>query len=162
MYQSLVFGVDPMTDTGWALALDGAVRESGVQSFRLERGESNGMRYLRFNRWLQDISCTFPDATVKLICYEESFQVGRHASELYNGFVTRLQEFAVTNGFECTHVHTGQLKKWATGRGNANKPEMIRAAMLYLNGRELATVGDDEADAVLLAMYAVEHILGKE
>ena len=159
MYRTMVLGVDPMTDTGWAVALNGTIWASGVQTFRLDRGESNGMRYLRFNRWLQEMERTLPDATTKLICYEESFQVGRHARELYNGFVTRLQEFSVARQFECTRVHTGQLKKWATGRGNANKPDMIVAAMKYLKGREQATVTDDEADAVLLAMYAVEKVL---
>ena len=40
--------------TGWA-ALDGGHIESGVQTFELSRGESPGMRFIRFRRWLEEM-----------------------------------------------------------------------------------------------------------
>ena len=44
------------------------------------------------------------------------------------------------------------LKKWATGKGNAKKPEMIKAALEVAGGVDpkVWTPTDDEADAYLL------------
>ena len=49
-------------------------------------------------------------------------------------------------------VHTAELKKWATGKGNAGKPRMIEAA----RARGWEPVDDNEADAQLLLEYSLE------
>ena len=51
-------------------------------------------------------------------------------------------------------VHTGTLKKWATGSGNAPKNTMVSAARRYVGDVDLT---HDEADAVLLLAYALEQ-----
>lgn len=48
-----------------------------------------------------------------------------------------------------------ELKKYATGRGNATKPEMVKAA-IELGARRDIT--HDEADAYLLRRYGIRHI----
>lgn len=45
-----------------------------------------------------------------------------------------------------------ELKKWATGKGDAGKPEMVEAARRAFPGYEPA--GHDEADALLIAAWA--------
>ncbi|WP_432214628.1 hypothetical protein, partial [Salmonella enterica] len=50
-----VLALDLATKTGWALVDRQGVLTSGVQSFPLRRGESPGMRWLRFRRWLREI-----------------------------------------------------------------------------------------------------------
>ncbi len=51
---STILALDLGTTTGWALRTrDGAVT-SGTQSFRPQRFEGGGMRFLRFKRWLVD------------------------------------------------------------------------------------------------------------
>ncbi len=142
--------LDLGTRTGWALA-EGAVVESGVQVFDVKRGESPGMRYVRFNRWLGDIA-----PAVALVVYEQTHNRGGGATEVAAGFATRVQEFCARAGIEHTAIHSAVLKKFATGRGNAKKPDMIAAARErcgYLGA------DDDEADALLLLAYARAELL---
>ena len=47
-----------------------------------------------------------------------------------------------------------ELKKFATGKGNANKEQMIAAAKERWPGREYT---DNEADAAWVAAYGAEH-----
>jgi Holliday junction resolvasome RuvABC endonuclease subunit len=56
----------------------------------------------------------------------------------------------------CHGVHTGTLKKWATGAGNAPKVAMMDAARRYVGNVEIT---HDEADAVCLLAYAIEQRL---
>ena len=145
-----VLALDLGTRTGWALAEHGRV-ESGVQVFDVRRGESPGMRYLRFNRWLDDVG-----PRVSLIVYEQTHQRGGAATEVAAGFATRVQEFCARLGLEHAAVHSATLKKFATGRGNAKKPEMVAAARSRLGYRG---DDDDEADARWLLAYAEAEIL---
>ena len=54
-------------------------------------------------------------------------------------------------------IAVGTIKKHATGRGNANKDDMIRSARETFG--LLALVSDDEADALFCAK-ALIHELG--
>jgi len=75
-------------------------------------------------------------------------QVRRHmstdAAHLYGALVSAIQEFCVTVGIQFESVGVGVLKKFWTGKGNAKKPDMIRAAQE--RGFEPDT--DNEADAL--------------
>ena len=46
-----ILALDLGSTCGWALRPDGRL-ESGVQVFDLKRGESPGMRFVRFSAWL--------------------------------------------------------------------------------------------------------------
>ena len=52
-----LLAIDPGSHCGWASLCDGRI-ESGVQDFSLKRGESPGMRYIYFNKWLRDTIAT--------------------------------------------------------------------------------------------------------
>ena len=171
----VIIGLDPGIHTGWAVCRHGRILESGVQTFALARGESPGMRFLRFRRWLAEVAekagLEVPDLPRghgfkhdAIFAYEHSFQQGSHAQELFHGWTTRLQEIAAERGSESLPVHTGTLKKWATGSGRADKAAM-RAVAARRTGRypESNVIGDegmseDEADAILVALYAWEQV----
>lgn len=89
-----------------------------------------------------------------LIVYEMAHHRGGPATEICVNLTGRVQEFAATYSLEHVGIHTRTLKKWATGRGNVDKETMIAASVKYL-GRQ--PEDDNEADAVLLAMYAHEE-----
>ena len=138
-----ILALDCGTKTGWASFTDGRI-ESGVQDFSLKRGESKGIRFLRFNKWL--------DAMVKLtrpqvVVYELAHFRGGHATEILVGMTTRIEEFCESNNIEYSSVHSATLKKFATGSGKANKQDMMKAAALQF-GRIIDS--DDEADALLI------------
>lgn len=145
-----VLAIDPGTNCGWASIRRGFV-ESGVQRFDLRRGESPGMRFLRFNVWLGDC-INYSES--ELITYELAHHRGGAATEVLVGMTTRIQEYAARERIEHVGVHTGTLKKWATGKGNASKEEMCHAA----TDRYGRVVEDDnEADALLMLAWAQEQ-----
>jgi Holliday junction resolvasome RuvABC endonuclease subunit len=143
-----ILALDFGTRTGWAALSDGHV-ESGVQTFDLARGESAGMRFIRFRRWLEEIlALTRPGLCV----YEQAHHRGGHATELLVGMATRLQEACAEKGMEYTAVHSATLKKASCGSGRADKSAMIAEARRRFPGREIAD--DNEADALMLLEYA--------
>jgi len=157
-----ILALDLGMRTGYAIRENGRV-ESGVQVFDVKRGESPGMRYLRFNRWLADVCHAGLDAVfgrdalaVGFIVYEQTHHRGGAATEVAAGFATRAQEFCARHGLEHAAVHTATLKKFATGHGNAKKPEMIAAAQARFG---YPVADDNEADALWLLAYAETVIL---
>lgn len=150
-----ILALDLGTRTGWAL-MDGTRLEHGVQTFDVRRGESPGMRYIRFNAWLDAVG------RVDLIVYEQPHQRGGAATEIALGFATRVHEFcALHPASEHTSIHSATLKKWATGKGNAKKPDMLAAVRAKGWARPGADVDDDnEADALALLYHALETLIG--
>lgn len=86
-----------------------------------------------------------------LIVYEGAHHRGGAATEICVNMTGRLQEFAVLYALECVSVHTGTLKKFATGSGAASKEKMIELAAVVLRRQPQ---DDNEADAVHLALWA--------
>ena len=146
-----ILALDLGTQAGWALRdRDGGVT-SGSESFKPQRFEGGGMRYLRFKRWLTEIkqSCDGIDA----VYFEE---VRRHAgvdaAHAYGGFMAHLTAWCEHHQIPYQGVPVGTIKKHATGKGNANKDQMISAARL----RGHAPADDNEADAIALLLWAIE------
>ena len=152
----IVIGLDCATKTGWAIFKDGVLLESGVQDFTKQRGETNGLMFLRFRNWLNALVAQAGQGVKPegmLIAYERAHFRGGAATEIGVGLQTRVQEKAASEGVEAAPVHTGTLKKWATGSGAAGKPAMIEAAKKFM-ARD--PISDDEADAVLVGAWACE------
>ena len=146
-----ILALDLGTQTGWAVRdRDGAVT-SGTESFKPQRFEGGGMRYLRFKRWLTEIkqSCD----GIEAVYFEE---VRRHAgvdaAHAYGGFMAHLTAWCEHHQIPYQGVPVGTIKKHATGKGNANKDQMISVARL----RGHAPADDNEADAIALLHWAVE------
>lgn len=146
-----ILALDCATKTGWCLLDEaGKIIESGVQSFDKRRGESNGLVFLRFRNWIAKL-IEFRPGGAQLLVYERAHMRGGAATELCVGLQTRVQEAAAEREIEALPIPSTTLKKWATGSGQAKKIDMIRVASKHL-GRP--PIDDNEADAVLLAMYA--------
>jgi Holliday junction resolvasome RuvABC endonuclease subunit len=147
-----ILALDLATRTGWA-SWDGERRESGYVDFDVKRGESPGMRYFRFNAWLQPLlEALHP----QILVYEQPFVMrSGAAAEITLGFATRAQEACALRGIEHQPVSGSTLKKWTTGRGNAKKPEMVAAVIMrfgMLGGG--STLDHNQADAIALLEYA--------
>lgn len=145
-----ILALDCGTKTGWASFVDGRI-ESGVQDFSLKRGESKGIRFLRFNTWLVGMLDLIKPYVV---VYELAHFRGGHATEILVGMTTRIEEFCEERKIEYSSVHSATLKKFATGGGKANKEDMMKAAALKF-GRIIDS--DDEADALLILAWAREE-----
>ena len=161
-----ILSLDLGTTTGWALrSRDGSI-VSGSQSFKPQRFEGGGMRYLRFTRWLTEIAVAgnsnlfrddaerVNDTLLDQIVFEEvRNHAGVDAAHAYGGFSTHLASFAERHAIPYEGVPVGTIKKHATGKGNAGKPLMM-AAMQELGYKP---VDDNEADALALLHYAIER-----
>lgn len=143
-----ILACDTATKTGWALCRNGKIIESGVQDFTKQRGDSNGMLFLRFRNWLSHV---LQEQYINLVVYERAHYRGGAATEVCVGLTGHLQGVCAELGIDYTSVPTLTLKKASTGSGRADKNLMINAAA-KLTGR--APQDDNEADAVMLAQYA--------
>jgi len=151
-----ILSIDPGTHTGWSLRTD--YIHSGVQTFTSARDESPGMRFLKFTGWL----CTMNEQAllvtgkpIQVIYHERPHHRGGAATALLEGMVAHLQAFASQINAEIKAIPSGTLKKFATGKGNASKPEMIQAAQERYG---LQTNSDDIADARHLLALAEKEL----
>jgi Holliday junction resolvasome RuvABC endonuclease subunit len=144
--------LDLGTATGWAARDEKGFVFSGVQTFPLNRGESVGMRFLRFRGWLVKM---FQDTKANVIAYEQAIPFHKSAcsGELAHGFAAILQAECADRGLECLIVTPPELKKFATGKGNSKKDEMLAAARVVFP--DITVLDDNHADALHLLRFAV-------
>lgn len=143
-----ILALDSGTHTGWA-ANETPIM-SGTQGFELKRGESPGMRFLKFQSWLKDmIKLTSPD----MIIYERAHHRGGAPTEVGVGLTTIIQTICAEAHIEHVALHSGTLKKHATGKGNASKEDMMQTA----RSLDWKFKTDDECDALWLLDYAIEN-----
>ena len=153
-----LLALDLGTTTGWALRGSDGHITSGSESFRPQRFEGGGMRFLRFKRWLTEIkqSCGGIDA---LHFEEVRRHAGVDAAHAYGGFLATLTAWCEHHQIPYQGVPVGTIKKHATGKGNANKDEMIASARAH----GFLPADDNEADALALLHWAIaQHDLSLE
>lgn len=145
--------LDLGTKTGWAVTRDGILVASGWWDLKPKRIDSPGMRFIYFMGKLKAMREAYPD--IGHVVYEAvARHAGTHAAHVYGGFQSHLTTWCHRNKVSYQGVPVGTLKKWATGKGNAGKPMMIEAARLKTG---LDITDDNEADAVLLALWSAEQ-----
>jgi hypothetical protein len=150
-----VLSLDLGIHTGWALMENGQL-ESGTQVFDIQRGESPGMRWIRFSRWLATMALhPSGEPRVKLIAYEQTHHRGGAATHLGENFVGRIEEFCAAHGIEHAGVHTATLKKFTTGNGHAKKWEMLAA----VSEKWKKVTDEDEADAIAVLYHALGEVI---
>ena len=134
-----ILALDLATKTGWAHS-NGA---SGVQEFRLRRGDSPGMRWLEVRAWLNRV---LDSADADVIVYEQAHHRGGAATHLAHAMIGIVESVAAERDINITNRHTATIKKHATGKGNAPKDEMLAAARSKWGEVE----DDNHADALWL------------
>ena len=148
---SSILALDLGTQTGWALhGRDGDIT-SGSETFKPQRFEGGGMRYLRFKRWLIEIKQSV-DGIDAVFFEEVRRHVGVDAAHAYGGFMAHLTAWCEHHQIPYQGVPVGTIKKHATGKGNANKEQMVTAA----RQRGHAPADDNEADALAILHWAIE------
>lgn len=149
----VILAIDPGTNCGFALGTTGGrhtVMTSGVWDLKPMRGESDGMRFNYMRSKLNILHGAYPK--IDLVIYEDAFQRGLKARQLYNGYITHIQSWCAARKIEYTKVHAMTLKKYATGSGRASKTDMLAAAVK--KGFLVSTTLDDEVDAIWIFDYA--------
>ena len=146
-----ILALDLGTTTGWAIrGFDGLIT-SGTVSFKPNRYDGGGMRYLRFTNWLTEIDRL--SGPIAAIWFEEVRRhAGTDAAHVFGGLMASLTSWAELRGTPYAGTPVGTIKRHATGKGNANKDAMIAAA----RSRGFSPVDDNEADAIALLLWAIE------
>jgi len=145
-----ILTLDLATTTGWAQKKKKKI-ESGIVNFSPKRGDSPGVRFLKFRAWLTKV---VKELEPEVIVYERPHHRGGAATEVLVGLSTRVQEIAAEYKIECQAVHSTTLKKFLTGGGRASKEDMIREAKIRFPKQDI--VDDNQADALALLAYAIE------
>ena len=144
--------IDLGTSTGWAVRTATGSIISGTAHFKPQRFEGGGMRYLRFRGWLTETKSGL--GAIDAIYFEE---VRRHAgvdaAHAYGGFLAHLTAWCEHHGLPYQGVPVGTIKRFATGKGNADKNAVIAA----IRKRGHAPEDDNEADALALLYWAMEQ-----
>ena len=151
MNNTTTLALDLGTTTGWALrARDGQIAH-GFVSFKPQRFEGGGMRYLRFKRWLSEIQGATGE--IHSVYFEE---VRRHsgvdAAHVYGGLMATLTTWCEHHNVPYQGIPVGTIKKHATGKGNAGKAEVIAA----MRAKGHPVTDDNEADALALLGWAID------
>lgn len=145
-----ILALDQATACGWAAYYNEDIY-SGVQNFALKRGESSGLKYLRFGAWLHEMSNTI--GKIDIVIYEQPHFRGGAAATTGVGLTIKIDEFAAKHGCETCPVHGSRLKKWLTGVGNASKEKVMEE----IKRRGFKPVDDNESDAIALLLYGLER-----
>ena len=143
-----ILALDLGTTTGWALKPPSGLIASGTVSFRPSRYDGGGMRYLRFRSWLNHLVAA---NAVSAVYFEEVRRhVGTDAAHIYGGFLACLSAWCEEHGIAYQGVPVGTIKRFATGKGNADKAAVIDA----LRERGFSPTDDNEADAIAILLWA--------
>ncbi len=147
-----ILAIDLGTTTGWALRGSDGHITSGSESFRPQRFEGGGMRYLRFRRWISEIQESVSE--IQFLYFEEVRRhVGVDAAHVYGGLLATLTAWCEHHQIPYQGVPVGTIKKHATGKGNAGKEDVIAS----VTARGHAPVDDNEADALALLHWAIQY-----
>lgn len=141
-----ILALDIATKTGWKTKT-----ASGVWNFSPKRGDSYGMRVVRFKAAVREL-ISLED--INIVVYERP--AGRHVSSVMvaSEMVGVLQDLCIEKGIEISAYSATEIKKFATGKGNAGKPDMIKAAQIL--GYNPAD--DNESDAIHLYLLAKKDL----
>ena len=150
----VMLAIDLGTTTGWALRpLDGEIAH-GFVSFKSQRFEGGGMRYLRFRRWLTDMKATVAGTQgIGAVYFEEVRRhMGVDAAHVYGGLLATLTAWCEHHQIPYQGVPVGTIKRHATGKGNASKDEVVTAMRALGHG----VTDDNEADALAILHWAID------
>ena len=146
----MLLAIDPATKTGWRTK-----DASGTMNFAIKKGEASSARVRKFRDWL----VTMLDSGVTFVAYEKPcggmFEATRVGSQLEAIIMLMCEDYgAGYYGFSA-----GEIKKHATGKGNAKKDAMIAACVEKLG---ITTVCDNEADACWIYDLSLKRLTFKD
>lgn len=148
-----VLALDLGTQCGWAVATREGKFSSGSDRFDPARCGGTGKRWLAFREFLT--ARAREAGGIQAVYFEDvkAHGPGVQAAHVYGGFLAVLELWCAANNIPLYGVGVGTIKKHATGRGNAKKPDMIAAAQAL----GVRVVDDNQADAVALLAYALDE-----
>jgi len=141
-----ILSLDIATNTGWKTATS-----SGVWNLKPNRGESEGMRVVRFKSKVREMITM---EGINLVSYERPAGLHKSSIMVASEMVGVLKDLCIELNVNLACYSATEIKKFATGKGNANKEAMIKAAIdLGFSPKD-----DNEADAIHLYNLSVKDL----
>lgn len=141
--------LDLSTATGFALSANGVVTH-GVKKFNAIPDAHPGTRYLQFQRWLRER--IDEDKPALIVVERAGYFKSLAAQSICVGLRGILLSTTAYHSVPLHEISPSDLKKWATGKGNANKDAMRKAALARWPAERFAD--SNACDAfLLLQMY---------
>lgn len=146
-----ILALDLGNTTGWAAHTARCRILHGTAVFRPSRYEGGGMRYLRFGKWLdQTLEVT---GGIDAVYFEEVRRhIGTDAAHVHGGLLATLTAWCEEQCIPYQGVPVGTWKRYACGKGNADKQAVIAA----MRERSFEPADDNEADAIAILLWALE------
>lgn len=149
-----LLAIDPATKCGFAHS-GGA---SGTWDLSIRRDESAGMRLVRLRGKLDEVKRVLGVDVV-------AFEAARHAAPKMQGALVVQSEiqgviklWCIDNKVDFRGFSPSEVKKHATGKGNANKAAMLAAAAVAF--LDVNIVDDNHADALFILSLLKESLGG--
>lgn len=142
-----VLAIDQASKCGWCTR-----NAYGVWDFNTRKDESAGMKMLRFRSKLKEV---VELENINLIVYERV--AGQHANSIIHAskMVAIIETLCEELGIDYKAVSAGEVKRFATGKGNAPKDKMIEAARLKYG---YTGNNDNEADAIHIYHHTIADL----
>lgn len=158
----MILAVDLGSHFGWAEVHDGVLVDSGHVNLTKIKGAK---RFTTFREFIGDRLCltkhTEPEPIRRIthIAYEKVMaHAGTSAAHMYGAFEVILSLIAWENDIPLFGFGVGEIKKFATGKGNAKKEHMVDAARAL--GHNRFDGDDNQADAIFLGLLAHKRLNG--
>jgi len=142
-----ILAIDPGTRCGWALHTGEEILSG---TWNLKSDDNPGRRWIGFRKRIRAAN---PD---KIVYEKVMAHAATLAAHMYGGFEATIQAYCAEAGVELDSVHVGTIKKHATGKGNANKAQMVSAAAK--RWPEIEIQDDNQADALWLLDYEMTRM----
>lgn len=141
-----LLSLDIATTTGWKTKTT-----SGTWLLKPNRGESESMRVVRFKSKVREM---IDLENITIIAYERPAGMHKGSIMVASEMVGVLKDLCVEKGIDLCCHSASEIKKFATGKGNAGKPQMITAAIeLGFHPKD-----DNEADAIHLYRMVAQEL----
>lgn len=136
-----ILAIDPAEKTGFAFFNQKDVNY-GLQSFKLKRDENFGSKLIRFKTFIEKM---IEENEINFISFERPSGHMPAAIMSHAKFVAVMELICTEREIPYCGFSASEIKKSATGKGNANKIDMIAYAK-----KDFAYKGkdDNEADAI--------------
>lgn len=141
-----ILALDIATKTGWKTETS-----SGIWDFKPNRGESEGMRVVRFKARVREMIGL---ENITLVSYERA--AGRHKSSIIveSEMIGVLKDLCIELGVDNACYSAKEIKMFATGNGNASKD------MLFDKAVELGyhPLDNNESDAIWIYLLTKKDV----
>lgn len=141
-----ILALDIATNTGWKTQTS-----SGVWNLKPNRGESEGMRVVRFKAKVKELIAL---EEITLVSYERPAGMHKASIMVASEMVGVLKDLCIELGIDLACYSASEIKKFATGKGNAKKEAMVAAA----KEQGFSPKDDNEADAIHLYNLTIKDV----